>query len=113
VNEAQFTVSLRRRDVDTLSKWRYVVTCERCGEDLSDNYTSSPIPSILKINGLTAMARQPAQLRELHRMVRDAWNEAVKNRTPFVMDMNHKVEHPPAAPLLERAIEDHAEKCCK
>lgn len=40
--EAQFTVSLRRRDVETLTKWRYVVTCERCGEDLSDDYATVP-----------------------------------------------------------------------
>lgn len=110
LSEAQFTVALRRRND---GRWRYIVTCERCCEDLSDEYSAHAGPTVIRIEGLEAMtARSPEAALDVRERLTRIWDEAVSTRRPMVLDMRHDITQLQDV-SLERAIELHAEECCK
>lgn len=106
--DAAFTLLLRWRD----ERWRWVVTCDRCGADLSGDYAPSPV-TFIKVPDLNMLQARGFEVYEAFvKRLRDAWDGASKTGRPLVIDKSWDVDTTQVL-NLERVVIEHADKCTR
>lgn len=97
-------VLIDENDATIPAKWS--VVCERCGSDLSDEY--SPPRTIINIKGNTPPQQFEQFKRQWYAQVTqsaDAWKTAITNFSEGIEKITLTTE-------LQVRLEEHARKCC-
>jgi hypothetical protein len=106
---AVFTISVRLDDESPDTATRFA-TCDKCGQELTAAM-HDPV-SVISIPNLERMvAREPARVVAIRKLVDTAFERARSTRMPIVIDSAYEVRQLNSAGLMQEILREHAVKC--